>query len=49
MDEELAKNDPNYLCPQPSYIKEIIDEIDKKVDAKKSDKNDDNISHNVKD
>lgn len=49
LDEELAKTNPNYVGHQPSYIKELIGDIDKKdAEKKASKKNDDNVSHNVK-
>lgn len=51
LDEELAKSNAGYVGHQPSYIKDLMGDVDKKAAEKKdgkTEKNDDNVSHNVK-
>lgn len=50
LDEELAKTNPSYVGHQPSYIKDLMSDVDKKhADKNGAKKEDDNVSHNVKD
>lgn len=53
LDEELAKSNANYVGHQPSYIKELMGEVDarakEKADRKAKAKDDENASHNVRD
>ncbi len=49
LDEELAKTNSSYVGHQPSYIKDLMGDVDKKAAEKSGKKDDDNVSHNVKD